>query len=44
MAHPAAVNEATGFVPTEDAEDRELDVPLRQAGTTRAISAAASGP
>jgi hypothetical protein len=39
-----AVNEAIGFVPIEDVEDWELDVPVRQAGTTVAISAAASGP
>ena len=39
-----AVNEAMGFVPIEDVEDWELDLPVRQVGTTAPISAAASGP
>lgn len=39
-----AVNEAMGFVPIEEIEDWELDVAPDQAGTTPAISAAASGP
>jgi hypothetical protein len=39
-----AVNEAMGFVPIEDVEDWELDLTRGQAGTTAAISAAASGP
>jgi GNAT superfamily N-acetyltransferase len=39
-----AVNEAMGFVPIQHVEDWELDVAPAQAGTTRAISAAASGP
>jgi hypothetical protein len=39
-----AVNEAMGFVPIEDVEGWELDLQIPQAGTTPAISAAASGP
>jgi hypothetical protein len=39
-----AVNEAMGFVPIQHVEDWELDVAPAQAGTTPAISAAASGP
>ena len=39
-----AVNEAMGFVPIRHVEDWELDLGAGQAGTTAAISAAASGP
>jgi GNAT superfamily N-acetyltransferase len=39
-----AVNEAMGFVPIQHIEDWKLDLGADQAGTTAAISAAASGP
>jgi GNAT superfamily N-acetyltransferase len=39
-----AVNEAMGFVPIRHVEDWQLDLRPDQAGTTVAISAAASGP
>jgi GNAT superfamily N-acetyltransferase len=39
-----AVNDAMGFRPIERIEDWELDLRPAQAGTTAAISAAASGP
>ena len=39
-----AINDALGFVPASRVTDRELDLARGQAGTTAAISAAASGP
>ena len=39
-----AINDAMGFVPISRVTDWELDLTRGQAGTTAAISAAASGP